>query len=120
MGHALKPFKIKEGDRLPALEGAAVNRETGEPLNMVGATAVFQMRASGPAGAIVATGVATVVGATMLNDSGINLRYEWASGQTGTQGFYEGEFEIRYPGGVTHTVPGAEMFIPIRVTDSIA
>ena len=117
MGHA---FKIKEHDLLPRLEGAAVRRSDGEPLDMVGATAVFQMRASGPAGAIVATGVATILSPTQLTASGINLAYVWAAGQTATAGFYEGELEIRYPGGITQTVPGAETFIPIRVTDSVA
>ncbi len=115
MGHA---FPIKQDDLLPPLEGAAVARATGEPLDMAGATAAFRMRASGADGAIVATGVATIMSATTLNASGMNLRYEWATGQTATVGHFQADFKLRYPSGRNQTVPGVG-FVGVRVDEDI-
>jgi hypothetical protein len=116
MGHM---FEITAGDRLPSLEGGAIDRDTGRPLDLTNATAVVAVRASGASGAVVATGVATIVGPTQLNPSGINLRYDWATGQTATAGYYQGVFRLTYADTRTRTVPVDEP-IPIVVFPRIA
>jgi hypothetical protein len=116
MGHPLQPFEVQAGDLLPSLEGAAIGRFSGEPLDLSTATARLVMRASGPAGAVVATGLATILGATQLTASGMNLAYHWAAGQTASPGFYQARFKLVFPGGREQSVPGRG-WIPVVIGD---
>lgn len=113
MAHA---FQITVDTLLPALEGAATRRDNGEPIDLAGATVSFLLRASHALGVgeVVATGIASVVGPTMLA-SGVNLRYEFEDGQVATVGAYQARFTALYPSGKPQAIPGRG-FIPVSVT----
>jgi hypothetical protein len=103
-------FRIKRGDRFPALERQAIARRTGEPVDLASAPFPrFLMRASGAATAILSA----TVGATVLNASQGILAYIPQAGDTATAGVYQGEFQVLFPAGF-QTFPTSG-YIPITI-----
>lgn len=88
-----RPFFIKRDDLVPAITGY-VEDDRGA-VNLTQASAVtFSMRASGASAALISGAVASIVNATQ----GL-IAYPWASGQTATVGYFEGEFKLTWPQG---------------------
>jgi hypothetical protein len=102
---------MKRGDLLPILTGQALNKRTGEPINLASAPFPrFLMRAKDGTPAIISA----TVGATVTNATQGALAYVWQSGNTATVGQFEGEFEVTFPGTTPQTVPGRG-YIPITI-----
>lgn len=103
-------FYIKRGDTAPALL-----YQLAPVLDLTGCTVVFNMRPKGSTTAKVSRGAASVYG-TATNGQ---VRYDWASGDTDTSGYFEGEFEVTLTDGSIETYPNYG-YIPITVTEDIA
>lgn len=112
---AADPFLIKQNDTRPKLRYNLKQGTNQTPIDITGATVVFNMRPSA-GGSVVANRVsATIVSAA----TGV---VEWTptTGHTATVGDYLGEFEITFSDGGILTVPSGSNYIYIRVGDDIA
>lgn len=85
-------FTIKRGDRLPTLR-YTLNGADGLPMNLTGATVVFNMRLRSDSSLKVNRGAVTIV--TPL--SGL-VDYAWSATDTNTVGTYDAEFEVTIAG----------------------
>jgi hypothetical protein len=107
-------FFIKQNDTSPALEGICRDG-LGSPVDLTGASVVFNMRVK-PAGAVkVSTGTMTAVG------SAVNGRqqYVWTASDTDTAGTYEGEVQATFSNGKIRTFP-PDGYFEVVVTDDVA
>lgn len=111
------PFKIKRGDQLPSLayictlsDGSIVDLTTAESVK-------FAMRlGASKAGAAVVDAQAAFV--DRLAGS---VRYDWgAADLAGKVGFFNGEFQVKFPTGKPMTFPGGEEYIGIVVGEDVA
>ncbi len=87
-------FFIKRNDRLPSY---AVTLDTG--VSLVGATVKLIMTLKGETVPKVDAEAVVVDGATG------SVRYDWADGDTDTEGTYDAEWEITYGDGRKQTLP---------------
>lgn len=123
-----KHFEIKRGDLLPIISGAPENQngEIAIPTKAAVATAQFFMRPSGIATALIHS-QATLTDTIALglttdpNASQIRLAYVWQGTDTASlpfygpsQGFYQGEFEVRFQSGKPQSFP-KRGFVPIVI-----
>ena len=107
-------FEIKENDTSPSLEGICRDG-FGAPVNMTGATVVFNMRLH-PAGAVkISSGAMTAVGSAANG----RFKYVWQTGDTNTPGTYEGEVQATFSNGAIRTFPPNGYFL-IFIADDIA
>lgn len=112
MGHAIEPFDIKQGTRLPVLR-RYLHDSDGEPIPFPSQGVAFHARASGTgsAGWIPSAAASIVSAASML------VAYAWTVTDTSTQGVFQGEFEGIYAGSQSIRCPDPG-FIPITVGDA--
>lgn len=104
----MSKFYIKQNDTSPAIEIT----DTSLVGNLVGATAVFNMRdASGT--------VKISRGAATTDDTTGKLTYAWAAGDTDTAGAFNAEFEVTYADTKVETFPNFE-YTEVIITDDIA
>lgn len=107
-------FELKENDTAPALEGICRDG-FGSPVDMTGATVVFNMRLA-PAGAVkISAGTMGAVGSATLG----RQKYSWAASDTDTAGLYEAEVQATFSDGTIRTFPPKGYFT-IDITDDIA
>jgi len=84
---------IVQGDRRPSVEATLTNCG-----DLTGASAKFIM--------IKPDGTVKVNAAAVISDAANKkVRYDWASGDTDTEGDYYGEFEITYSDAKKQTFP---------------
>lgn len=101
----MQRFIIKAGDTSPRLL-VALTDALDQPVNLVGATVRFIMRSA-------AGGVALIdAPATIVNDQGGIVAYEWQTGDTDVPDDYDGSFDVTYADTTTQTFPG-EGYLPI-------
>ena len=94
-------IKLVQGDTRPALVCTITDTNTGDVVDLTGASAVLKFRAYN-----ATTLTATLTG-TITNPTGGVVEFYWASQPTslsGNQGQYEGEIEITFPDGQIQTV----------------
>lgn len=92
-------FKIKRGDTSPAIQIEISPAD----LNVIGATAVFNMKRHG--GAVVISRATAVI--VTGGDAPI-LRYNWSATDTDETGLYVAEFEVTYADSTVETFPNGE------------
>lgn len=111
-------FQIKRHDTGPSLRVQALDAD-GEPLDLTGASAVFNLRPVNSSTPQVSRSAAVVEDGT----DGY-LRYDWQDGDTDTAGRMWGEFEVETAAGQAITVPngdsGAGRYIDVRIGEDIA
>ena len=107
-------FLIKQNDTSPSLEGICRDGRR-RPVDLTGATVVFNMR-SLPGGAVKVNG--GTMGAVGLATRG-RQKYSWAAGDVDTAGTFEGEVQATFSNGVIRTFP-PDGYITIEITDDIA
>ena len=105
-------FVAKRNDTRQYLERTLQNAD-GTVINLSGATVAFNMRKRGGTTLKIDGGAVTVV----LASAG-TVKYEWATGDLDTVGFYEGEFEVTFGDSTVITVPNEE-HIPITVVEDL-
>lgn len=93
----MSTFRIKEGDIYPILQTTLY--DASGPINLTAATGVQLVYKKRPGGSPV-----TKTGAIVTAASGV-VKYEWASGDTDTVGFYDAEWVVTFTGGGKLTVP---------------
>jgi len=86
--------KLKRNDTGPSVRIQVQSRETGKPIDLTGAFAVFSM--TDRDGVLKVNRSSAVV---ETGDEGF-VRYDWAAGDTDTAGVFDAEFEVDYGGGV--------------------
>jgi len=113
----MSKFIIKRNDTAPVMEAQLLG-ETQQPIPIVGASVVFNMR-NATGGVVVNRGAVVVVD----DDAGI-LRYNWNAADTARSGNYQGEFEVTFADGRIETFPKSESpalnFITIIVSEDVA
>ena len=98
-------FNIKENDTSPAILYAL----TPTTVSLVSASVQFRMRTIG------ATTWALTEDAVVVTETGTpTVRYDWATSDTATPGFYEAEFVVTYADASVETFPNSE-FITISI-----
>ena len=107
-------FEIAQNDDSPALEGI-LRDGFGSPVDLTGATVVFNMRLH-PSGPVkVNRGAMGAVGNAILG----RQKYSWSTSDTNTAGTYEGEVEVVFADGRVRTFPPNGYFL-IKIKDDIA
>jgi len=107
-------FELKTNDTYPPLRRRIVSVQTGEAINLTGASVRFHMRDN-------AENVRVDADASIESPpTGGIVRYEWKAADTTLPGKYCGEFEITLSGGDILTAPSGENYIKIVIGDDIA
>lgn len=94
-------IKLVQGDTRPALVCTITDENTGDAINLTGATCRLKFRAVGST-----TLTSTLTGTITSAVNGV-VEFYWASEPTslsGTAGDYEGEIEITFSNGQVQTV----------------
>lgn len=105
-------FYIKQNDTSPAIQ-ATLKDVDGNVVDLSGATVRFHMRKQG------ATTAKVDAAATIVDDIGGVVRYNWTSANTDTVGTYQAEFEVTYSDETVETFPNAT-YLKVKVVDDIA
>ena len=109
----MSDFKIKRGDRLPAL--TATLKDAAGPVDLQGSTVKFFMRGV-YSSALEVDGVATIVQVGNGSDgSKGKVRYDWALADTDTVGDYFAEFEVTFSDGKKLTFPNGDDYLEVSV-----
>lgn len=90
-------FKIKRGDTSPALS-RVLRDGSGEPVNLVGATVVFNMW-------LLGSDATVDHAAVTIGPGNGQVVYEWQAGDTANNGEYEAEFKVTYADGTIESFP---------------
>jgi hypothetical protein len=99
-------FYLKVGDTSPALKCSVLPKT----VDLTGATVQFSMRAS-PGGAIKVNKAAAAVVTATVNPA---VSYDWQAANVDTEGEFDAEFLVTYPGGKKETFPNSE-FIKVII-----
>lgn len=105
-------FYIKQNDTSPAIQ-ATLKDVDGNVVDLSGATVRFHMRKQG------STTAKVDAAATIVDDVGGIVRYNWTSANTDTVGTYQAEFEVTYSDDTVETFPNAT-YLKVKVIDDIA
>lgn len=105
-------FYIKQGDRSPGL-GAFCRFADGTAQDLTACTVVFSMRKRGTTTAKVSAASAVIVAAATGE-----VRYDWGTTDTDTNGTYDAEFEVTLGSGRKITFPN-DGYLTVEVTDDI-
>ena len=98
-------FRIKQNDTSPSIQATLTDANL-VPINLIGATVMFHMKATG--GSIVVDREMTIT-----NEEGGVVQYDWQSGDTDTAGTYLVEFEVTYTDGSIETFPNTGSLIVV-------
>jgi hypothetical protein len=82
---------LVQGDTAPTLRGTLTDDETGNPLDLTGATVFFQMRKKDDHRYTINAQC------TLLTPSAGTVSYQLAANDLNTAGDYLAQFEVRYP-----------------------
>lgn len=98
-------IEMKTGDLRPGVQ-ATLTDNTGNPVNIAGATVRFVMatRAS-PREVVIDTAASNDQAGDGSDGSKGKVSYEWVDGDTETAGTFLSEFEVTYASGITQTFP---------------
>ena len=111
--HAIEPFQIKQGSRLPVIQRYLLDSD-GRPIPVPSQGVAFHVRASGAAGAsLVGSALASIV-----NVASMSVVYAWDLDDTAAQGAFQGEFEAIYAPSQSMRIPDPG-FIPIFIGDAV-
>ena len=113
----MSKFIIKRNDTAPVMEARLLGKSL-QPVPIVGATVVFNMR-SFSGGVVINRAPVTVLD----DDTGL-VKYEWGAADTARSGTYQGEFEVTFADGKIETFPKSENaasnFITVVVSEDVA
>lgn len=113
MAHAIEPFTIKQGSRLPVLQRFLVDSE-GAPIPVPSQGVAWHLRATGSGSAgLIASAMASIV-----NAASMSVVYAWSNTDTATQLLGQGEFEAIYAPSQSMKVPDPG-FIPVIIGDAV-
>lgn len=102
---------IRQGDTTPAFT-TTVTDQSGDPLNLTGATVTFIMRA-------LSAATPAVNAAMAITDAAAGaVQYSWSSSDTETPGLYMAELHVTLEGGGTYTYPNVG-YLQIEVEESL-
>jgi hypothetical protein len=90
-------FTIKQNDTAPSVE-AVLKNSAGSAVDLTGATVNFHMKDL--SGTVVVAAAASVT-----DDIGGTVQYDWIAADTDTAGTFYAEFEVEYPDGTIETFP---------------
>lgn len=110
-GHEDYDFVIKQDDDSPALESTL--QQGGVDYDLTGASVKFHMRARG------ADTTKVDATATVVDQPGGKVKYDWQVGDTDTVGVYECEWEVENADATTTTFP-SDGYFTVFVTDDLA
>lgn len=106
-------FYIKQGDTSPSIQAQLLD-DTGQPVDLTGASVSFIMKSVG--------GDTTVVdgGATIDSASDGEVSYAWGGTDTETAGYYNAVFRVDYNSSGTddETFPNTQ-YIVVKVDESL-
>lgn len=94
-------FTIKRRDQLPEIQ-ATLTDAVGAIVNLTGATVRFIMVNKAD------STVAVDQPATIVNATAGTVKYTWVSGDTDTEGNFNGEFEVIFLDGRSETFPNSK------------
>ena len=104
-------FKIKQNDTSPLLV-VTLKDAAGNAIDLTSATVRFHMKK-------ISQNTVKVNGyVTALDDDGGRVRYAWQTGDTGTPGIFQGEFEVEYSTAEIETFPN-DGFLAMEIIDDI-
>ena len=110
-----RAFSIKEGDTSPPLFATLLDKGSGEPINLVGATVRFHMATE--AGQVIVDEPAFVLNGGVTG----GVRFdEWTEAHTATPGRYLGEFEVTFPDQDVQSFPTERSGFPIIISAGLA
>lgn len=105
-------FYIKQNDTSPSLS-ATLEDGAGNPVNLLGSTIRFHMRAiSSPVKKVDAS-------AAIVTPAAGTVQYDWVGADTDTIGSYQAEFEVTYASGVIETFPN-DGYVRVEIIRDIA
>lgn len=104
-------FTIKQDNTSPLL-GAQLQDADFNPIDLTGATVVFNM--SDISDGVVISGAAC----TVTDEENGRVQYAWQSSDTETAGSFRGEFQVTYSGGDVETFPN-NGYIRVNIIASI-
>lgn len=105
-------FFIKQNDTGPVITASLKDADYAA-IDLTGATVRFLMRAVGSTSAKVDQS------ATVTDEAGGLVKYEWQSGDTDTVGQFQAEFEVTYATNRVETFPN-NSYVLVQVIDDIA
>ena len=106
-------FFIKQNDTRPSLE-VYLRDDKDRPVDITGATVVFNMRNAATDVAVVTNGTVAVI-----STSAGRGRYTFVAADTATAGTFDAEFQITFAAGGVETFPN-DGHIKIIITDDVA
>lgn len=106
-------FFIKRNDDQPSLD-VALRDDRNRAVELAGATVLFHMRNTADDSTKIDSGSVTIIDASRGE-----VRYSWQSGDTDTEGNYEGEFEVTFAAGGVETFPN-DSYIDIIIGEDVA
>lgn len=98
---AADKIKLVQGDTRPTLICTLTDENTGDPINITGATVLLKFRRVG------ATALTATITGSVTNGAGGVVAFFWTDDPTaldGPPGEYEGEIEITFSDGSIQTV----------------
>jgi len=104
-------FYIKQNDTVPSIR-AELQNGSGDPIDLLDASARFHMRNIGGNTAVVDAE------AVIINEPSGVVQYNWVAADTAAIGSYQAEFEITYPDGTIETFPN-NGYIRVEIIDDI-
>lgn len=113
MAHAIEPFNIKQGSRLPILQRYLQDSD-GRPIPVPSQGVAWHLRASGSGSAgIIASALASIV-----SQASMSVVYAWSPTDTAQQLVAQGEFEAIYAASQSMRVPDPG-YIPVIIGDAV-
>jgi len=110
-------FTIGQGDSAAVLTGIVLDQQE-QPVNINGAALLLRVAPIG-GGSLIVSGTAHV---DQVGDGSDGTRgdwsYEWKTGETDVPGFYLGQLEVTFQGGLTQTFPEPG-FMLIKIEDQL-
>lgn len=104
-------FNIKQNDTSPSLQ-VALSNAANRPVNLIGAVVRFHMKTEDDL--VLVNKLATVV-----NQEGGIVRYDWEVGDTNYYGLCFAEFQVTYEDQNIETFPNSG-YIKIKIAQEIA
>jgi BppU N-terminal domain len=117
LGDQSEPFPIKRRDTRPRLRYFATQGAPAKPVDLTGATAVFNMRLADTPNTVV---ISRQAAAILTPATGGGMEFTFTAAQTSSNGLFQAEFEVTFADGGTLTFPGLGKYIYVQVGDDIA
>lgn len=112
----MDPVYIKQNDTQPSI--SATLTEDGVAVDITGATVTFVMRPRATRCQPASGAPKVEAAAVVVNAAAGQVRYDWAVGDTDTEGQFDAEFKVTLAGATT-TYP-SQNYIPVVVVKDLS